>query len=373
VTRRAWRIAGLGLLLLLSIVALAAYLLRPPPPPRLTLAPARFDQLNGWRDDMVSLAVPALLRSCAAFLAKPDEAPLNARPKAADFGTVGEWRGPCGLAAALPAGDDNAARRFFESGFAPLLAGNNGNAEGLFTGYFEITLNGSRRRTGPYQTPLYKRPSEPGRYTRAEIEAGALSGKGLELLWVDDPIDAFFLEIQGSGRVRLREGGLARVGYDGSNGKSYVAVGRLLIDRGELPREKVTMAGIRGWMKAHPKEGAALRRENPSYVFFREIAGPGPLGAQRVVLSPGRSLAVDRAFLPLGIPLWLEAQERFSPTVIRRLVVAQDTGGAIKGPVRGDLFWGHGDAAASGADAMNARGRYYLLLPKAVAARLAPH
>jgi membrane-bound lytic murein transglycosylase A len=370
VTRRAWRIAGLSLLLLLSIAALAAYLLRPPPPPRLTLAPARFEQLNGWRDDMVSLAVPALLPSCAAFLPKPDDAPLNVRPKGADFGTVGEWRGPCGRAAALPAGDDNAARRFFENEFAPLLAGNNGNADGLFTGYFEITLNGSRQRTGPYQTPLYKRPPEPGRHTRAEIEDGALSGKGLELLWVDDPIDAFFLEIQGSGRVRLREGGMTRVGYDGSNGKPYVAVGRLLIDRGELPREKVTMAAIRGWMKAHPKEGAALRRENPSFVFFREIIGRGPLGAQRVVLSPGRSLAVDRAFLPLGIPLWLEARERFSPTMIRRLVVAQDTGGAIKGPVRGDLFWGHGDAAATGAGAMNARGRYYLLLPKAVAARL---
>ena len=372
-TRRAWRIAGLGLLLLLSIVSLAVHLLRSPPLPRLTLAAARFDQVNGWRDDMVSLAVPALLRSCAAFLKKPDTAPLNARPKDADFGTVGEWRGPCGLAAALPAGDEGAARRFFESEFAPMLAGNNGDAEGLFTGYFEITLNGSRQRTGPYQTPLYKRPSEPGRNTRAEIEDGAFAGKGLELLWVDDPVDAFFLEIQGSGRVRLREGGITRVGYDGNNGRPYVAVGRLLIDRGELPREKVTMAGIRGWMKAYPKEGASLRRENPSYVFFREIAGPGPLGAQRVVLSPGRSLAVDRAFLPLGIPLWLEAQERFSPTMIRRLVVAQDTGGAIKGPVRGDLFWGHGDAAASGAGAMNARGRYYLLLPKAVAARLAPH
>jgi membrane-bound lytic murein transglycosylase A len=336
------------------------------------LAPARFDQLNGWRDDKVSLAVPALLRSCAAFLKKPDNAPLNARPKDADFGTVGEWREACGLAAALPEGDDNAARRFFEREFAPLLAGNNGNADGLFTGYFEITLNGSRQRTGPYQTPLYKQPADPGRYTRAEIEAGAFAGKGLELLWVDDPVDAFFLEIQGSGRVRLREGGITRVGYDGSNGKPYIAVGRLLIERGELPREKVTMAAIRGWMKVHPKEGAALRRENPSYVFFREIVGPGPLGAQRVVLSPGRSLAVDRAFLPLGIPLWLEAQERFSPAMIRRLVVAQDTGGAIKGPVRGDLFWGHGDAAATGAGAMNARGRYDLLLPKPVAARLAP-
>ncbi len=131
------------------------------------------------------------------------------------------------------------------------------------------------------------------------------------------------------------------------------------------------MASIRAWMATHPKDGAALRRENPSYVFFRDIPGDGPLGAERVVLSAGRSLAVDRSFIPLGLPIWLEAQERFKPDVIRRLVVAQDAGGAIKGPVRGDLFWGHGKPAAAGAGAMNARGRYYLLLPREVGARMA--
>ena len=252
----------------------------------------------------------------------------------------------------------------------PWLAGNNGAAEGLFTGYFEISLNGSRKPGGAYRTPLYRRPPEPTRFTRAEIEDGALNGQGLELLWVDDPIAAFFLEIQGSGRVQLPDGKIVRVGYDGSNGKPYIAVGRLLLDRGELPREQLTMANIRRWMQEHPKEGAALRRDNPSYVFFREITGDGPVGAQRVVLTPERSLAVDRAFIPLGLPLWLEAQERFSAGKYRRLLIAQDTGGAIKGPVRGDLFWGHGPAAASGAGAMNARGHYYLLLPRAIAARL---
>jgi membrane-bound lytic murein transglycosylase A len=196
----------------------------------------------------------------------------------------------------------------------------------------------------------------------------------LELLWVDDPVDAFFLEIQGSGRVRLREGGMVRVGYDGSNAKPYVAVGRLLIERGEMPREKVTMASIRAWMTANPKQGAALRRENPSYVFFREIVGDGPIGAQQVALIGGRSLAVDRAFIALGVPVWIDVRQRFPPNeIIRRLVVAQDTGGAIKGPVRGDLFWGHGTAAATGAGAMNARGRYYLLLPRSVAARHGAH
>ena len=201
--------------------------------------------------------------------------------------------------------------------------------------------------------------------SRAEIEDGALSGQGLELLWVDDPVAAFFLEIQGSGRVSLPDGSVARIGYDGKNGKPYVAVGRLLVERGELPREKVTMASIRGWMADNPKKAAALRRENPSYVFFREISGDGPLGAQLVPLTAGRSLAVDRAFIPLGMPIWIDVRQRFAPNdTIRRLVIAQDTGGAIKGPVRGDLFWGHGKEAASGAGAMNARGRYYLLLPK---------
>ncbi len=370
-TRRAWRGIWIALSLTLLAAALATYLLRPKAPPRLTLAPGRYDQLIGWRDDRIAAAIPALLRSCAAFLAKSDNAPLDAKTKSADFGHVGEWRAPCAAAGAVPANDDPAARQFFETAFAPMLAGDNGDSEGLFTGYFEMTLRGSRQRGGAFQSPIYRRPPDPTRYSRAEIEDGALAGQNLELLWVDDPVDAFFLEIQGSGRVRLHEGGTVRVGYDGGNAKPYVAIGRLLIERGEIPREQVTMASIRTWMKTHPPEGAALRRENPSFVFFRKIAGDAPVGAQLVALTAGRSLAVDRAFIPLGLPIWLEARERYAPNIIRRLVIAQDAGGAIKGPVRGDLFWGHGVAAASGAGAMNARGRYYLLVPREVAARLA--
>ncbi len=368
--RPAWRAAWIALTLALLAAGLTGYLLRPKAPPRLTLAPRGYDQLLGWRDDASALAIPTLLRSCAAFLAKPDGAPLDAATKSADFGHVGEWRALCTAAAAVPANDDPAARQFFEASFMPLLAANNSDSEGLFTGYFEITLNGSHRRGGKFQTPVYRRPLDPTRYTRAEIEDGALSVQGLELLWVDDPVDEFFLEIQGSGRVQLQDGHILRIGYDGSNGKPYVAVGRLLVERGVMPREQVTMASIRGWMAAHPSEGAALRRDNPSFVFFREITGDGPLGAERVVLTAGRSLAVDRAVIPLGLPIWLEAQQRFAPEFIHRLVIAQDAGGAIKGPVRGDLFWGHGTAASTGAGAMNASGRYYLLVPKDIAARL---
>jgi membrane-bound lytic murein transglycosylase A len=373
VSRRAWAYVAAAIAVVLLAAVVAGYFQRrPPPEPRLTLVPAEYDALVGWQDDRVAAAIPAFLRSCKAILRKPDSEPLDPRTKNSDLGPVGEWRAACIDAAAVPAHDESAARQFFETTFVPFLAGNNGNSDGLFTGYFEITLNGSRQRGGAYQTPLYRRPPDPGRHTRAEIEDGALAGQDLELLWVDDPADAFFLEIQGSGRVRLAEGGVVRVGYAGANGRPYVAVGRLLIERGVLRREQVTMASIRAWMAENPREGAALRRENPSFVFFREVTGEGPLGAQQVALTPERSLAVDRAFLPLGVPLWIDVEQRFDPPdIIRRLVVAQDTGGAIKGPVRGDLFWGYGEAAAAGAGAMNALGRYHVLLPKGVAARLA--
>jgi len=371
---RSWRT-------LLVVVALALvlacatfyYLQRGKPAPRLTLAPAKYEDLAGWRDDAVAAAIPAFLKSCTVIVSRAEGAALDGRTKSGDFGSPAEWRPLCAAAEKLPAGDDTAARQFFETSFAPLLAGNNGDSNGLFTGYYEITLNGSRRRGGAFQTPIYRRPSDPTRFTRAEIEDGALNGQGLELLWVDNPVDAFFLEIQGSGRARMPDGSIVRVGYDGGNGKAYIAVGRLLVERNILPREQVTMQAIRRWMGEHPKEGAELRRENPSFIFFREIPGDGPLGAQRVVLTAGRSLAVDRGFIPLSVPIWLEAQERFGKDKYRRLVIAQDAGGAIKGPVRGDLFWGFGRDAAAGAGAMNARGHYYLLLPRPVAGRLSPH
>lgn len=370
--RRAGVAARAALSLLLIGNGIAGCAQREPPAPRLTLLPARFEQLVGWEDDRLSAAVPAMLRSCAAILRKADDAPLDRKTESEDFGPVGEWRRFCAGLVAVPPGDDGAVRRLFEKLFAPLLAGNNGDETGLFTGYFETTLHGSRKRGGRFQVPLYRPPPKPVRtaYSRAEIEDGALAGRGLELCWVDDPIGAFFLEIQGSGRVELREGGTLHLGYAGQNGRRYVPVGRLLVQRGEMPLAEATMAAIRGWMTAHPKAGAALRRENPSYVFFREIPADGPLGAENVVLTAGRSLAIDRRFIPLGLPIWVEARERFHRGVIRRLVVAQDTGGAIKGPVRGDLFWGHGKEAAAGAGAMNAHGRYYLLVPKKVAARL---
>jgi membrane-bound lytic murein transglycosylase A len=358
---------------LLGFLAIA--LTRDSGPKRFSLEPVGFRRLSGWMQDHISAAVPVFLKSCARFSTRADVAPFDAMAMSVDFGRVGDWRSLCEAAEALPSGDDAAAREFFEKDFAPFAVADYGKAEGLFTGYYEIELNGSRQRRGRFQTPLYRKPPDlgPEPPTRAEIDDGALAGRGLELLWVDDPIDAFFLQIQGSGRVRLKGGGTVRVGYDGQNGRPYVPVGRLLIERGVIPRDKLTMAAIRSWMKRDLEAGAALRREDPSYVFFREVKGDGPIGAEGAALSAERSIAVDRMFVALGIPVWLEADERFaSADSVRRLMVAQDTGGAIKGPVRGDVFWGTGEAAGSRAGVMNASGRYYLLLPRAIARRLAP-
>jgi membrane-bound lytic murein transglycosylase A len=231
--------------------------------------------------DHISAAVPVFLKSCARFSTRADVAPLDAMAMSVDFGRVGDWRSLCEAAEALPSGDDAAAREFFEKDFTPFAVADYDKAEGLFTGYYEIELTGSRQRRGRYQTPLYRKPPDlgPEPPTRAEIEDGALAGRGLELLWVDDPIDAFFLQIQGSGRVRLKGGGTVRVGYDGQNGRPYVPVGRLLIERGVIPRDKLTMAAIRSWMKRDPEAGA------------------GCAARTRLMSSFGKSRAMDQSGL----------------------------------------------------------------------------
>ena len=210
-------------------------------------------------------------------------------------------------------------------------------------------------------------------HRRAGIDAGALDGRRLEIVYVDDPVDAFFLHIQGSGRVLLDSGEELRLGYAAQNGHGYFAIGRELIRRGALTRETVSMQSIRAWLASHPDQAAEVMELNGSYVFFRELQGAGPIGAGGVALTPERSLAVDRRFIPLGAPVWLDAAAPVAEggdRTLRRLLVAQDTGGAIKGAVRGDLYFGTGDAAGSRADTVNAPGRMWVLLPRAVAERI---
>jgi len=379
------RPAAAGLVLLALLAACAR------PPDKLTLAPTSFAALPGWQQDDQGAALAALARSCALILQpnRPRDAALGGGGGIA--GTVADWQGPCTAAGTLDRSDAAAARQFFEAWFTPYKAANNGRSQGLFTGYYEPELRGARQPGGAYVTPLLRRPPDlvmvdlglfrpdwrgeriAGRVvngrlmpfeSRVEIEHGALDRQHLGFLWVDDAVDAFFLQIQGSGRVRLPDGTMVQVGYDGQNGKPYVPIGRLLVERGVLDRDAASMQTIRAWIKANPEAGAALMAENPSYVFFREVVGDGPIGAQGVALTAERSLAVDRDFVPLGVPVWLDAGD--AAEKLQRLMVAQDTGGAIRGPVRGDVFWGFGAAAEARAGTMKAPGEYYLLLPKTV-------
>jgi membrane-bound lytic murein transglycosylase A len=360
--------------------------------PKLALQRADFAALPGWAADDPSAALPALLKSCKAITALPADRKLGLDLTAAD------WQAPCAAAAAVPAGDLPAAHAFFESAFVPFRATNNGQEEGLFTGYYEAELHGAHAADARYTVPLYRRPPDLvqvdlGQFrpslkgeriagsvvnghlvpfaTRSEIEAGALAGKGLELLWVDSAVDAFFLEIQGSGRVILPDGSVERIGYDGENGQPYVAIGHVLAERG-VPKDDITMPFLRKWIAEHGTEGVALMDANPAYVFFKTLQGDGPLGAEGVALTPGRSAAVDRSFLSLGLPLWIDTSDPIEPTGrTQRLFVAQDTGGAIRGPVRADLFFGYGPEAADHAGVLKGHGSLWLLLPKAAASRQA--
>ncbi|MCO6419162.1 MltA domain-containing protein, partial [Siccirubricoccus sp. KC 17139] len=268
--------------------------------------------------------------------------------------------------AAQVAAREAALRRLIEQHYQPFAMG-----QGLITGYYEPELRGAEYPTGEYQVPLLAPPApRPGLPDRAAIEAGALAGERLEIVFVDDPVDAFFLQIQGSGRVKLHDGRVLRLGYAGQNGHPYRPIGRFLIERGEVPRERMSMQAIRTWLAAAaPQEAGALLRQNPAYVFFRRIEGlrpeEGPVGALGVPLAPGRSLAVDPAFIPFGALVYLVTKDPVTGAPIRRLVHAQDTGGAIRGPARGDLFWGWGRAATERAGLMQEQGELFVLVPRA--------
>ncbi len=382
-----------------ALAALSAAAVACAPPPEaedhLALKPLAFEDLKGWEDDSLAEVVPALLRSCARFTKLPADAPLGGQDLVA---TVADLHQPCQAAAALRQGDDAAARAYFELWFTPFQVTNGGDAEGLFTGYFEVGLEGRLKPDETYNVPLYKLPDdhvtielgefdaalagrnlvgrvEDGKLkpypARIQIDAGRLAGRNLELVWVQDVVDAFMLHVQGSGRITLQDGSVLRVGFAGHNGHDYRSIGRELIERGELTLDQTSWQGIRSWIGKNPDRAESLLAVNRRYIFFREIKGEGPIGAQGVALTAGRSLAVDTRFLPLGLPIWLDTKEPGSEArPLRRLMMAQDTGNAIRSPVRGDFFWGFGDAALEAAGRMRSRGGYYLLLPRSVAERL---
>jgi membrane-bound lytic murein transglycosylase A len=323
-------------------------------------------------------ALAAFRTSCPSLVRRTDASGL----------TRGEdWRAACD--AARSTGDRDAAR-FFATWFEAVQVG---DGKAFATGYYEPEIAGSRTRRSGYDVPIYGRPNDlvdvdlgtfsdalkgksiRGRvegtnlvpyHDRTAIEQGALRGRGLEIAWAADPVELFFLQIQGSGRLRLPDGGVMRIGYASQNGRDYTGIGKLMLDRGLLPRDQASMQGIMAWLRANPDEGRAIMRENKSFVFFRELTGPGPLGAMGHPVTGRGSVAADPKFVPLGAPVFLSMDRQDA----NGLWVAQDTGGAIKGGNRFDTFWGAGDEARAIAGGMAARGTAWLLLPKGTLARL---
>jgi len=349
----------------------------PPPIPTVSpnLSAADWRALPGWQDDNLLAAWPAWLQSCSTLKNRP------------------EWREACAAAINLNPADATAVRLYFQDNFTLYQSLQpDGAANGLVTGYYEPLLHGSRSPNAKYSVPLYGVPPDlltidlasvypelknmrlRGRLqgtkvvpylSRNEIDTGNDPLKGNELVWVDNPVEAFFLQIQGSGRVRLPDGSLMRLGYADQNGYPYRSIGRVLADRGELPLAQTSMQNIKAWGQKNPAKLPELLSQNPSFVFFRELPASdnGPLGALGVPLTGERSIAVDARAIPLGAPVWLATTVPFSNQPLNRLVMAQDTGGAIRGNVRADYFWGFGDAAGKKAGSMKQQGQMWVMLP----------
>ncbi|WP_415258718.1 murein transglycosylase A [Thauera phenylacetica] len=348
----------------------------PAPPPAAAAAQASdWSAIEGWQRDELSAAWPALRASCTTLVRQPP------------------WKAVCEAAAGLGgAPDGGAVRRFFESRFTPWqLVNPDGSANGLVTGYYEPLIRGSRTRSARSPWPIHGVPQDMLTIELGDVYPelkslrlrGRLVGNKVlpywnrqqlaerqvpapVLLWADDPIELFFLQVQGSGRVQLPDGGLVRIGYADQNGHPYQSIGRWLVAQGELTLDKASMEGIKRWAQDNPQRLQELLNANPSYVFFREMpaSGCGPVGALGVPLSEGRSIAVDPRFVPLGAPVFLATTQPLSERPLERLVMAQDTGGAIKGAVRADFFWGFGAEAGREAGKMRQQGRMWVLLPK---------
>ncbi len=364
------------------------------------IVPLTWAALDGWTEDDQSAAFAALLKSCKAIL-NGSKAMRAARPIYAGLFDICTRAG----AAPPPEGGEQ-ARIFFEQNFRPVRISPLGESQGFFTGYYEPVVNGARYPSAEYNVPLYRKPSnlavsgarkhgkafpnagKVGRkfgrrkivpyYDRTEIEEGILAGRELEICWVKDPVDAFFAQIQGSTRVKLDTGGMLRLNYEAHNGMPYTPVGKFLIERGIVSKEDMSMDRIREWMAANPEGGKELRRKNRSFVFFRETGlaeDEEPVGAQGIPLTTGRSIAVDKSIHVYGTPFWIEAELPIASekpeTKFRRLTIAQDTGSAIVGPARADIYFGSGEEVGSIAGRIKQFGRFVMLVPGKLSAALA--
>jgi membrane-bound lytic murein transglycosylase A len=356
--------------------------------------PVAFADIPGWNEDDHLAAYNAFRTSCKPIAAQ-NTPPSD--PKALGV----SLRDPCRAARAQDISDAARAKAFFEAHFVPLKISRLGEDDGFVTGYYEPVLEGSRTQTDVYNVPVYRRPSnlfvrgftqdspslpnkgavyrKIGRrklvpyYDRAEIEDGAIAGRGLEICWLKDPTDLLFAQIQGSARVHLPDGSTIRVNYDAHNGYPYTAVGRVLIDRGIIPKEEMSMQRIREWMDQNPDGAKEVRRQNRAYVFFREVPlsdKDEAVGAQGVPLTPGRSIAVDKSLHVYGTPFFitgeLPIESAQSKTPFHRLMIAQDTGSAIVGPARADLYFGAGADAGKVSGRLRHNMRFVMLVPKSL-------
>lgn len=357
-------------------------------------SPAAWDAIEGWREDDHLAALQTFRASCGPIIAAKGP-PMVAKALGNSL------RAPCQAARTSHITSEAAARRFFERHFRPLRISRLGEDAGFVTGYYEPVIDGSRTRTDVYTVPVYRRPSnlfvrgfkqsaeglpnggevfrKIGRrklvpyYDRAQIEDGAIAGRGLEICWLKSETDLLFTQIQGSARVRLEDGSTIRINYEAHNGYRYTPVGRILIDRNIIPREEMSMLRIRQWMEANPDGAKELRRQNRSYVFFREVQlsdKDEAVGAQGVPLTPGRSIAVDKALHVYGTPFFIEGtlpiESPQAKTPFRHLMIAQDTGSAIVGPARADIYFGAGAQAGQIAGRLRDSIRFVMLVPNSL-------
>lgn len=367
-----------------------------PPNDTLTLTKAEWKDLPGWADDKHAGAVASFLRSCEVIAKQKDDEPMGYDGHG---GTTKQWRSACAAAKKLTAGDDAAAKKMFEAEFVPWQAAGDKGVNGKLTGYNVTEVRGSRKKGGAYQTPMMKRPSDlvmvdlglfikdsHGRrvwgkldaknelkqyYTRKEIRLGALAGKGLELIYIDDPVDLVFAMIEGSAKAKLDDGTAIWIEFAGKNGRSSIGLGAALNGVGALkPPYNGTMQGMRAWFKDHADRYNEVVDQINSYVFFAESKVSGALGTQMTILTPERSMAVDRAFIAMSTPVWVDTmvpnQNKPGSSPWHQLLIAQDTGAGITGAVRGDIYWGDDARAADLGGRMGGPGRFWLLLPKGV-------
>jgi membrane-bound lytic murein transglycosylase A len=367
--------------------------------PKPVFRQVNFNQLPGWETADLKKSLMTFQTSCRAFIKQDpervvgtDKIDLQAK----------DWHPACKAALKLNPGDEQSARLFFQEWFTPVEFYDYKPVKGLFTGYYMPSLKGSYKKTKEFSVPLYEVPSNlvtidlglfiphlknrkiVGRitgnkivpfYTREQINKGAIKDTAKVLLWIHSPIDRLFLEIQGSGIVELEDGTRVYVGYDGQNGAPYTAIAGVLIKKGVMTRDNASMQAIKRYLEAHPKQIDKVINQNKSFIFFRKLSLDAALGSQGVALTPGYSLAIDREWIPMGAPLWLNTTRPDSknPNInkpMQRLMIAQDTGGAIRGKVRGDVFWGGGDKATLIAGHMKNEGHYWLLLPRHTLPRL---